>query len=40
LVSSGFSAYLHFFAWQVLGELIVTVARALADPPLPVQVTE
>jgi len=28
------------FFWQVLGELTVTVARAVADPPFPVQVTE
>jgi hypothetical protein len=39
-VSSGVDAHLHFFPWQVLGELIVTVARAVAEPPSPVQVTE
>jgi hypothetical protein len=37
-VSSGVGGHLHFFAWQVLGELIVTVAKAVADPPFPVQV--
>jgi hypothetical protein len=31
---------LHFFVWQILGELTVTVAKAVGDWPSPVQVTE
>jgi len=38
--SSGVSAHLHLLWWQLLDELIVTVAMAVAEPLAPVQVTE